>query len=145
MSGDAPLGPPEQLPALVLAYLGDAVYELYVREQLIRAGARRPADLHRATTGYVRAQAQARALAALSPGLSPVEADVVRRGRNARPRHAPRGVHPAEYAQATAFEALVGYLYLAGQRERLAQVLAAAMAQPGGSPAGETTGAPEFP
>ncbi|BDG62131.1 Mini-ribonuclease 3 [Caldinitratiruptor microaerophilus] len=128
---------PELLPALTLAYVGDAVHDLYVREWLVRQGGAQPAGrLHRAATAYVRAGAQAAALRALLPELSPVEADIVRRGRNARPAHAPRGADAAEYQAATAFEALVGYLYLSGQRERLRAVLARAVAHAGeGQPA----------
>lgn len=126
------LGPPEALPPLTLAYLGDAVYELYIRDRVLRApGARRPGQLHRAATGYVRAQAQARAMRDLQPELSETEADVVRRGRNAKTAHTRRHADPADYAMATAFEALLGYLYLSGQHERLAHVLERSTGRPG--------------
>lgn len=119
---------PEQYPPLALAFMGDAVYEAYVREWLLHQGSRRPATLHRAATGYVRARGQAEALRALLPDLTEAEAEVARRGRNAKPRHAPRGADPGEYALATAFEALVGYLYLRGDYERLQTVLSRAVA-----------------
>lgn len=116
-------GRPELLPPRVLAYVGDAVYDLFIRERLVRSGAAGAAHLHRQATAYVRAGAQAAALQALLPELEPEEAEIVRRGRNAHVQHPPRGVGPAEYRGATAFEALVGYLYLAGRRGRLDQVL----------------------
>lgn len=129
------LGPPESLPPLALAYLGDAVYELYVRERVLReSGGRRPAQLHRAATAFVRAQAQAEALRNLEPELTELELDVVRRGRNAKSPHTRRHAVPADYSLATAFEALVGYLYLAGERDRLSYVLARATGSPGAVP-----------
>lgn len=117
---------PELLPPLALAYIGDAVYELFIRERLLEGGARKVGELHSAATDYVRARAQAQALRTLQPDLTPVEQEVARRGRNSAGR-GPRSGDPAEYGQATAFEALVGYLYLSGARERLRQVLEAAV------------------
>lgn len=117
-----------QLAPLTLAHVGDAVYDLHVRTHLALAGPVKPRDLHRRTVSYVRATAQAAALRTLVPALTEDETDVVRRARNARPGHVPKGVAAAEYAQATGLEALLGYLYLTGQSERLAEVLAAAVA-----------------
>ncbi|MGE5674696.1 MAG: Mini-ribonuclease 3 [Mycobacterium leprae] len=117
---------PLLLPPLSLAYLGDAVYELFVRSRIIELGHVKVNDLHRTAVRYVRARGQANALAALMPTLSPEEQDVVRRGRNAKGHAAPKGSDPAEYAAATSFEALIGYLYLAGRQERLQEVLLAA-------------------
>ena len=116
-----------QLPPLALAHVGDAVYDLHVRTHVVLTGPAKPRELHRRTVSYVRATAQAAALRALLPELNEAEADVVRRARNARPAHIPKGVEAAEYAQATGLEALLGYLYLTGQVGRLAQVLAAAV------------------
>ena len=136
-AGPFPLGPirvpepvanPLELPPLSLAYLGDSVYELFVRSRLLDRGLVRVGRLHRAAVGYVRARGQAQALAAILPSLSPEEQEIVRRGRNAKSHAAPKGSNPAEYAAATAFETLLGYLYLAGREERLGQVLAAAAA-----------------
>ena len=80
---------PEDLPALVLAYVGDAVYELAVRERLIGAGLVKVNQLHSETVKYVNAGAQARALHALEGKLTGDEASIVRRGRN--PKSAPPG------------------------------------------------------
>lgn len=117
----------QQLAPLTLAHVGDAVYDLHVRTRLALAGPAKPRDLHRRTVSYVRAAAQATALRALAPGLTEGEAHIVRRARNVRPAHVPKGVEAAVYAQATGLEALLGFLYLTGQTERLAQVLAAAV------------------
>jgi ribonuclease-3 family protein len=123
---DQPIDHPEQLPPLTLAYVGDAVYELYIRQRLLQRGHVRVKKLHEVAVGYVRARAQATALQELLPHLSELEAEVARRGRNAKGQN-PRKVDPAEYAQATAFEALLGYLYLAGKEERLGELLGSAV------------------
>lgn len=117
---------PLLLPPLTLAYVGDAVYELFVRQRLIALGHVRVNDLHRTAVRYVRANAQAKALATLATALSEEEQDVARRGRNAKSHAAPKGSDAAEYAASTAFETLVGFLYLSGRSERLGEVLAAA-------------------
>lgn len=114
---------PDRLPSLVLAYLGDAVYELYVRTALLDKEPLRPHDLHDRAVGYVRAEAQALALRDLEPTLSPAERAVVTRGRNARAGHLPKGAEVVDYRYSTGFEALIGYLYLSGQEERLADIL----------------------
>jgi ribonuclease-3 family protein len=120
---------PRQLPTLTLAYLGDAVYELFIRQRLLEKGILRPGQLHKAAVGYVRARAQSQALATLEGNLSPDEAEVARRGRNAKSNAARRGADPKEYAQATAFECLIGYLHLEGRAERLQELLEVAAQQ----------------
>lgn len=117
---------PLLLPPLTLAYVGDSVYELFVRHRLLELGQVKVGDLHRAAVGYVRAQAQADALAEIHPQLTADEQEVVRRGRNAKGHAPPKGSDAAEYAAATAFETLLGFLYLSGREERLSQILAAA-------------------
>lgn len=117
---------PLLLPPLTLAYLGDSLYEVFVREHLLERGLVKVNDLHKTTMHYVRATAQAQILAALLPTLTEQEQDVVRRGRNAKGHAAPKSAEAAEYAASTAFEALVGYLHLSGQTDRLNEVLAAA-------------------
>jgi ribonuclease-3 family protein len=122
-----PMKNPLLLPPLTLAYLGDAVYELYVRRRLLELGHVRVGDLHKTAVRYVRAAAQAKAVAELLPTFTKEEQDVVRRGRNAKGHAAPKGSDAAEYAASTSFETLAGFLYLAGRYERLEQVLAAAV------------------
>ncbi len=113
---------PSRLPPLTLAYVGDAVFELYVRTSLLAGDRPRAGNLHRETVELVRAEAQARALEAIRPLLSEEEADLVRRARNQK---SGRG---AEYARSTGFEALIGWLYLSGRHERLEEILKASLA-----------------
>lgn len=106
-----------------LAYLGDAVYELHVRKALLTEEI--PVEqLHRAKVAKVKASAQAAALRELMPSLSAAEADVVRRARNLKTA-IPRNVTVSDYRYATAFEALIGFLYLNEQHERLETILQA--------------------
>ena len=108
----------------VLAYIGDACFELFIRETLVACGAHPTVrSLHRRATALVCASAQARMAKALAGELSPEERDVLRRGRNAHCGHAPAGVGVAEYRWATGLESLVGYLYLTGRRQRLQELL----------------------
>ncbi|MEO0946644.1 MAG: ribonuclease III domain-containing protein [Cyanobacteria bacterium J06641_5] len=99
-----------QLSPSLLAYIGDAVYELYVRTQLLTPP-RRISDYHAAVVERVRAESQAAYLQQLQARLTETERDIVRRGRNAASR-APRRLSPAIYQQATGLEALIGYLFL---------------------------------
>ncbi|MDI3281615.1 MAG: ribonuclease III domain-containing protein [Bacillota bacterium] len=111
-----------QLPVATLAYLGDAVFELYVRHYLISRGEAAVDRLHRLAVAVVQAKAQARILRALQGVFSEEEREVARRGRNAH-LPLPRGVRAQEYRHSTAWEAVVGYLYLTGQQERLEELL----------------------
>ncbi len=104
---------------LQLAYVGDSVYDLLVRSDLLGPG-RKLQLIHREATGLVRACAQARTLEKIAPFLTEEEAEVVRKGRNAHSRHqAPRSASCAEYSASTAFEAMLGYLYLTGRQNRI--------------------------
>ncbi len=120
--------PVGQLSPIVLAYIGDAVFEVYVRQRLIAGAARKPHDLHRAATRCVSASSQARLLQQWTPLLTEEEEDVVRRGRNAKSGQPPRNADPGDYRHATALECLVGYLYYRGRRERLEQLMEMAFA-----------------
>jgi ribonuclease-3 family protein len=111
--------------SLELAYLGDAIYDFYVREKLVRGGGRIGA-LHRSAIGIVCARAQSEALARIEPILTDAERAVVRRARNAR-QTPPHSADPAQYHRATALEALIGYLYLTGERARMDEVIAFAL------------------
>lgn len=127
LQAEAKLPNPLSLPPLTLAYVGDSVFELYVRNRLIAQGRTKVGDLHRAAVRYVQASAQAATLAEISHDLSSVEQDVVRRGRNAKGHGAPKNARPGDYAAATAFEALLGFLFLSGEEERLGKLLQAAV------------------
>ena len=111
--------------SLELAWLGDALYDLYVREHLVAAGGRVRA-LHREAIAHVCAHAQAEALARISDSLTAQEADVVRRARNAH-QSPPRNADPGEYHHATALEALIGWLYVTGQKDRMNELLEMAL------------------
>lgn len=111
---------------LQLAYMGDAVCDVYVRRRLLEGSDAGTRALHRRAVEHVRAAAQSAALARVEGMLSGAEADIVRRGRNAKTHTAPRHADPLDYSRATAFEALLGYLYLSGDRERLDDLLRAA-------------------
>ena len=104
---------------LGLAHLGDAVFEVMVRAWLCLHGKASARGLHKATVRYVAAPAQARAAERILPLLTEEESDVFRRGRNTSPHSVPQNASRAEYQQATALEALLGWLYLHGRRERI--------------------------
>lgn len=117
---------PVELPSLVLAYIGDAVYELAVREYLISRGLTSVNKLHREAVRHVRASTQARVFHALEGRLDKTEEAVARRGRNAKSGHGPRGNNIIEYRHSTGFESLVGYLYLQRDWARLEEILSLA-------------------
>ena len=103
---------------LVLAYIGDAVYELLVRTHYVSVGKRLMKDIHHDTVETVKAGHQAQIIHELFDSLREEEKDIVRRGRNTRsspPKHADM----QDYRMSTGFEALLGYLYLKGDEERL--------------------------
>lgn len=104
---------------LVLAYLGDAVYELIIRERLVTTDRSRPNALNKKASRLVCASAQSAMMEILRPLLEPEEEAIYLRGRNANsPTHA-RNQSIQDYRRATGFEALVGYLYLCGEKKRL--------------------------
>lgn len=113
--------------SLELAYLGDTIYDFYVRRALVRRGGR-VQRMHREAVALVCNHGQAQALIRIEPELTEAEADVVRRARNAH-QNPPRNANPAEYHRATGLEALMGYLYLTDQRERLDQLMRIALPQ----------------
>ena len=111
------------LSPLTWAYVGDCVYELYIRTKLVDKTNLKPNKLHIETTKYVKAKSQAEMLEKINGKLTDEEKDIVRRGRNAENHHLPKNSNVFEYSRATAFEALIGYLYLTKKFERLAEIL----------------------
>ncbi|NMG58690.1 ribonuclease III [Geitlerinema sp. P-1104] len=109
-----------QLSPTSLAYLGDAVYELYVRERYLFPP-RRTHHYHQQVVAQVRAERQAEQLHSIQADLTDEERDVIRRGRNATVRP-PKRLDPKTYQEATGLEALIGYLYLTDS-ERLFELL----------------------
>ncbi len=110
-----------------LAYAGDAVYELYVRSMLLESGTTRVNNLHRRATEYVKAASQAKAIKEMFPELTEKEQALVKRARNHRFHSKAKNADPVTYKWATAFEALVGYLYLAGDMDRMKRIMSRAV------------------
>lgn len=108
---------------LVWAYVGDAVYELYVRTYFANTTNLNAHKLHIEAIKYVKAGAQAKILEELIDELSEEEKDIVRRARNVQNHHLPKNADVKDYMYSTAFEGLIGYLYLTKQEERLLEIL----------------------
>lgn len=113
----------KMLSPLTWAYVGDSVYELYIRTYLINKTKLKPHRLHIEAIKFVKAKSQADILKSIEDVLTEEEKDIVRRGRNAENHHLPKNADPADYMYATAFEALIGYLYLTKRDERLKEIL----------------------
>ncbi len=111
------------LSPLTWAYVGDCVYELYIRTNLVNKTRLKPHKLHIETIKYVKAKAQADLLKSIEDKLTEKELDIVRRARNSENHHLPKNADPADYMYSTAFEGLIGYLYLTKQDERLKEIL----------------------
>ena len=120
---------PEQLHSLSLAFLGDAVFELAVRQRIFQKGIVKLHQLNKETVRYVRADAQAKLVFLIEPLLTEEEADVLRRGRNAKSRHFSRGSSVVEYRHATALEALMGYLFVQNRQQRIDELMDIMMAE----------------
>ncbi len=108
-----------------LAYLGDAVYEVYIREKLLSLGNTKVEELQKQAINYVSAKAQCRILNNLLDNniLTNEEIDIVKRGRNYKRASHPKNTDIITYKMSTGFEALIGYLYLDNQKERLEEIL----------------------
>ena len=107
---------------LALAFLGDSVFEMMVRERLLGIANRPAGQLHALAVKQVRAEAQAEGMQILLPHLTPDEEQVYKRGRNAHTGHVPKNANRAQYQAATGLEALFGYLYLEGRDDRLREL-----------------------
>ena len=114
----------QNVSVAALAYLGDCVLELCVRDYLVRKGLSTSAHLNRAALDFVRAPAQAEAMKRLLPYLDETEESYFKRGRNMGHTQTPKSATVGEYRSATGFEALFGYLYLCGNTARLAELFA---------------------
>jgi len=112
-----------QMSPLVWAYIGDSVYEQYIRNYLVTNTKYKPHKLHVEATKYVKAAAQAQILQQLEEYLTEEEKDIVRRTRNTKNHHLPKNSNVQEYMYATAFEGLIGYLHLNKNKERLKEIL----------------------
>lgn len=114
---------PRQMPPLVLAYIGDAVYELYVRTYLLSREMGKVKGLHEKASALVRASRQADFLHRLDGLLTQEEKEVAKRGRNAKTASVPRGAQMTDYRLSTGFEALCGYLFLLKREDRISELL----------------------
>ncbi|NCB42463.1 MAG: ribonuclease III [Clostridia bacterium] len=117
---------PSKMNTTALAYLGDALYESFIRERVLQTGQIHADRLHKSGVKYVCASGQANAMKELLPLFSEEEEALVRRAKNHKSATKPKNVDPLTYKWATAFEALVGYLYLSNQKERLLDLMSKA-------------------
>lgn len=112
-----------EMSPLTWAYVGDAVYELYIREKIVLASKAKPHKLHLESIKHVKASAQAETLRKIEDYLTEEEKEIVRRTRNTKNHHLPKNANVNDYMYATAFEGLIGNLYLSGKRERVEEIL----------------------
>lgn len=115
--------PPERLSPLTLAFVGDAVYEIYIRTMLAKDVNMQVSKLHRLAVKYVSAVAQSNIVHRISDNFTEEEMDVYKRGRNAHSHTSAKNADIVDYRCATGFEALLGYLYLKKSSERLEEIL----------------------
>lgn len=113
----------KNLSPVTLAFLGDAVYSLYVREKLVLSADLKAGQMQNLTSKQVSAHGQSELLERLIPLFTEEESDVYRRGRNAKKPTKSKNASVAEYNRSTGFEAVIGYLYLTGQYERIEELL----------------------
>lgn len=112
-----------EMSPLTWAYIGDAVYEIYIRGNLVKISNLKPNKLHIESIKYVKASAQAKTLKEIEEHLTDEEKEIVRRTRNTKNHHLPKNANINDYMYATAFEGLIGNLYLSGKLERLQEIL----------------------
>lgn len=113
---------PALLSPLTLAFVGDTVFDLLVREKLVLEANRPVGALHSHASDEVCAASQARAAQVIMPALSPEEVEIYKRGRNAHPGAVPKHASSADYHSATGLEALFGWLHLSGNTERIKEL-----------------------
>lgn len=114
---------------IVLAYLGDTVYDLYVRTALVKRLGLHVNELNAKAAGIVNAKAQSQASERLAGLFTQQETEIFKRGRNAKVGSVPKNMEVADYHRATGLEAVMGYLFLTGQHERLEQLMGAVLEQ----------------
>ena len=113
----------DNLSPLVLAFIGDGVHTLFVREFVVKGGISNLNCYHQKAKKFCNAKHQKEVLEKLLPMLTFEESEIVRRARNAKSKHKAKNFNEEEYKKATAFEALIGFLYLTEQKERLEEIL----------------------
>lgn len=123
MTGEKPTLHAKEMHPLQLAYIGDAIYELFVRYHLIQKGIRKTQELQKRAVLYVSAVAQAESCHRILPLLSTEEVEIVKKGRNAKSGHQPRSASVSQYRYSTGIEALFGYLYLEKKEKRIHELM----------------------
>lgn len=118
----------KMLPSHVLAYIGDAIYEVYVRKHLIDSGLTKGSELQHQSKNFVSAPAQAARLRKIQDMLSVAEQDIIRRGRNVKTGTTPKTASIMDYRHSTGLEALIGHLYLQRQHQRMEEIVMAVLA-----------------
>lgn len=113
----------QMMNPLKLAFLGDAIYEAYIRTYIITKHVMTPHEMSKEAVKYVKASAQARAVMSMQEKLSEEEWGMVKRGRNQKTSSVPKNANLSDYRYATGFESLIGYLYLMGRKERLYEIV----------------------
>ena len=113
----------DMLSPLVWAYMGDAVYEQYIRDYIIQQGVAKNGAYHKKAIKYVSAESQVKILKLLDEFLTEEEKEIVKRGRNSNPHSHAKNADIVDYKWATGFEALIGYLYLSKKNDRLNEIL----------------------
>lgn len=108
---------------LTLAYIGDAIYDVFIRSVAVARGNRSAAVLHKTVSTLVKAETQARLIHVLREELTEEETIIYKRGRNAKSRNSAKNASLGEYQKATGFEALLGYLYLSGHTNRAIELV----------------------
>ncbi len=108
---------------LSLAFIGDSVHTLFVREEILKTCDGKMNNYHTLSSKFCKAEHQAKVMELVMPLLEEKELDIVKRARNAKPKHQAKNASGADYTHATMFEALVGYLYLSDNDERLKEIL----------------------
>ena len=118
---------PSQLSPLVLAYIGDSIYDLVITTWVIEQGNMQVNKLNKKTSSIVKAESQSAMIGVIEPMLSEYEEAVYKRGRNAKSYTSAKNASIGDYRRATGFEALMGYLYLSGQYERMMELVKAGL------------------
>lgn len=118
-----------QTNMLPIAFIGDSVHTLFVREYVLSTENGKMTNYHSDASKFCRASSQSKALEKLLPLLTDDEKEIVRRARNAKPKHQAKNASTSDYIHATAFEALIGYLYLSEQKDRLSKFLSLSVEQ----------------
>lgn len=113
----------KNLSAVALAFVGDAVYSLYVREYLVTSCDYKTEMLHKMACDFVKAKSQSQAMEKIIELFDEEEKDIYMRARNTKLRHFAKGASIMEYRRATGFEAVIGYLHLTGNKERLKEII----------------------